>query len=122
MATFLMPPPAGDATDAGQLGLDTPSYQSLDISPVVFRKTRATMTENQPTKYELLVSGSAIAEQVSLLQLDSADALLRLVAGVNISGLSLLVEAWSCSALLGSAVLYRMLLRVAESASVSQQS
>lgn len=113
-AMLLIPAAQGDTTDAGQLGINAPNLQQLTLAPVVFRRTRPTMEENQSTRYELLVSASAVVEQVSLLQLDSADALFSLVAGVTVLGLNLLVESWGASALTGEALLYRLLLRVAE--------
>ena len=59
-AYLQMPVQPGDATDAGQLGLDPPNFQSLALSPVVLRLERPLMTKGQPQKYELLVSGSAV--------------------------------------------------------------
>ncbi len=75
-----------------------------------------------PARYELLVSASAIAQQVSALQLNSADALFDMVAMVQVAGLVLVVEEWACSAMLGAPLVYRMLLRVAEPASLSRLS
>ena len=71
------------------------------------------MTENQAAKYELVVSASAVEEQVTLLELSSADALLGMVAGVVVCGLQLQLEGWSCTALLSEALVYRLQLRVA---------
>ncbi len=120
-AIFLVPAPQGDTTDAGQLGIDAPNFQSLSIAPVIFRKTRATMQENEAPRYELLVSATAVGQQVSLLQLDSADALFLLVAGVSVSGLDMVIESWASTALVGEAMLYRLLLRVATTGSVIPQ-
>lgn len=119
-ATFMLPPVQGDLTDAAQLGLNPPDFQALLIAPVIFRRTRPLMQEGKLARYELLVSGSAIAQQVSLLQLISAESLLALVAGVTVSGLSFIVEEWSCSASLGEAILYRLLLRPGQTQSLSE--
>ncbi len=113
-AVLLVAPAAGDTSDAGQLGINVPNLQALSISPVIFRRTRPVMLEGKPAKYELIVSASAIAQQVSLLELDSAAALLSLVAGVTVAGLSLLMEEWACSVSLGEPLIYRLLLRAAE--------
>ncbi len=121
-AVLLVPPAQGDQTDAGQLGINAPGFQALSISPVIFRRTRPVMQEGQPAKYELIVSASAVAQQVSLLQLSSADALFSLVAGVTVSGLSLVLEEWASSASLGEPLLYRLLLRAAEARSLNPQS
>lgn len=113
-AVLLIPPARGDSTDAGQLGIDAPGFQALSLGPVIFRRTRPVMQEGKPAKYELLVSASAVAQQVGLLQLDSADALFSSVAGIVVSGLSLLIEEWACSASLGRPVVFRLILRTAE--------
>ena len=120
-AVLLVPPAQGDQTDAGQLGINAPGFQALSISPVIFRRTRPVMQEGQPAKYELIVSASAVAQQVSLLELSSADALFSLVAGVTVSGLSLVLEEWASSASLGEPLLYRLLLRAAEARSLNPQ-
>ena len=121
-AELSISPAQGDTTDAGQLGLDTPNLQSLVVAPVVFRKTRPLMQEGDQARYELLVSSSAIAEQVSLLNLESVEALFQMVVVLSVAGLRLLIEEWACSASLGTPVVYRLLLRTATSESPSRQS
>lgn len=121
IATFMLPPVLGNMTDAAQVGLNPPNLQALSIAPVIFRKTRPLMQEGQRPRYELLVSGSAIAQQVSLLQLNSAESLFSLVAGVTVSGLSFVIEEWSYSISIGEAILYRLLLRASETQSVDEQ-
>ncbi len=76
------------------------------------------MQEGKSARYELLVSGAAIAQEVSLLQLSSVESLLSLVASVTVSGLSFVIEEWSCSVSLGEAILYRLLLRPNETQSI----
>lgn len=114
-AYLQMPPATGDTTDAGQLGLVAPNFQSLPLSPVVFRRVRATMTEGQPAKYELLISGAAVAAAVGAMQIASADLLFQMAAGVAVSGELFLIEAVSLSECMGAVYVYRLLLR--ESAS-----
>jgi len=110
-ASLQMPPATGHTTDAGQLGLDPPNFQSLPLSPAVFRRTRATMTEGQPAKYELLISGVAVQGAVSELQLNSADTLFSMAAGVEVGGKLFLIEAVSASETMGAVYMYRLLLR-----------
>lgn len=114
-AYLQMPVQPGDASDAGQLGLDAPNFQSLALSPVVFRRARLTMTEAEPQKYELLISGSAVAAAVGAQQMASADLLFQMAAGVVVAGELFLIEAVSFSESLGAVYMYRLLLR--ESAS-----
>src|ERR1700691_3781677 len=74
-ACLQMPPLVGDATNAGQIGLDAPGFPSLPLSPVVFRKARVAMQDGELPKYELLISADAVAAQVSQMQLSSAQTL-----------------------------------------------
>jgi hypothetical protein len=120
-ASLQMPPATGDTTDAGQLGLNAPNFQSLPLSPAVFRRLRATMAEGQPPKYELLISGVAIQATVSELQLSSADALFSMAAGVAVGGELFLIEAVSASESLGAVYMYRLLLRESTTGWQTQQ-
>lgn len=119
-ALFLMPPVNGDSSDAAQLGITATAFQQLAIAPAAFRRTRATMSEGQKAKYELLLSAAAVEAQITALQLSSADALFTMAAGVQVDGLALLIEGWSASFALGSACMYRLLLRAAEPESLTQ--
>ena len=114
-ALLQMPPATGDTTDAGQLGLDEPNFQSLPLSPAVFRRVRATIAEGQPAKYELLISGVAVQAAVGDLQLSSADTLFSMAASVVVGGKLFLIESVSVSESMGAVYMYRLLLR--ESAS-----
>lgn len=110
-AQLLMPPATADTADAGQLGIDTPNFQLLPLSPVVFRKLRATMKEGDATKYELLVSAQTVEAAIGALNLSSADGLFAMAAGVVVDGELFLIEASAVSQNLGEACLYRLLLR-----------
>ena len=113
-AVFLVSAEQGDASDAGQLGLHTPSLQSLVIGPVMLQRVAKVIQENQRAKYELLISARAMAQQLTVLQLSSVEALLQMTVEIQISGLTLLLEAWSCSVNLGEPVYYRLAVRAAE--------
>jgi hypothetical protein len=110
-AYLQMPMEPGDAGDAGQLGIDAPSFAALPLSPVVFRRARLTMTEGQPEQYELLISGSAVAAAVGAQQMASADLLFQMAAGVVVAGELFLIEAVSFSESTGAVYMYRLLLR-----------
>src|SRR5262249_5637057 len=111
VASLQMPPATGDTTDASQLGLKTPDFQSLPLSPAVFRRLRATMREGEPAKYELLISGVAVQAAVNEFQLTSADTLFSMATSVAVGGKLFLIEAASVSELLGAVYMYRLLLR-----------
>jgi hypothetical protein len=111
VATLLVAPATGDSSDAGQVGVNAPNFQQMPLSPAIFRRVRATMQEGQLSQYELLVSASAVLQQVSALQLVSADALFDSAAGVLIQGAQFVIESRSVSEALGQVYLYRLLLR-----------
>ena len=115
VASLQMPPATGDTTDAGQLGLKAPNFQSLPLSPAVFRRLRATLREGEPARYELLISGAAVQAAVTDLQLSSADTLFSMASGVAVGGKLFLIVAVAVSESMGAVYMYRLLLR--ESAS-----
>jgi hypothetical protein len=110
-AYLQMPTTPGDASDAGQLGLDAPNFQPLPLAPVVFHKMRPTMEEGKPARYELLVSGAAVLAAVGEMQVASADLLFQMAAGVAVADELFLIEAVSLSECMGSVFIYRLLLR-----------
>ena len=117
-ATLLMPPAVGDTTDAAQLGLNAANFQALPLAPVVFRKVRATLAEGEQPKYELLIGASAVLEQAGNVSLNSADSLFQTAAAVVVAGETFQIESWAASESLGTAYLYRLLLRVAQPQSI----
>lgn len=112
-ACLQMPPLVGDATNAGQIGLNAPGFLSLPLAPVVFRKARVAMQDGELPKYELLISADAVATQVTQLQLGSAQALFSMAGGVVVAGKLFLIEAVSASESEGEAYLYRLLIQEA---------
>jgi hypothetical protein len=112
-ACLQMPPLPADSSNTGQIGLDAPAYVSLPLSPVVFRKSRVNLEDNQLPKYELLVSADAVAAQVSQLQLSSAQCLFTMAGGVVVAGKLFHIMAFSASETQGEAYLYRLLLQEA---------
>jgi hypothetical protein len=107
-----IPSPAASG-DAAQLGITPQTYQSLPLSPALFRRVRTPMEEGVPEKFELAVSASAIEAQVGALQLTSADALFAQAAGITVNGKLFLIEAVTAPQAYGQAYLYRLQLREA---------
>ena len=105
------PAPAAAGVDGEQLGLTAPVFQDFPLAPVVFRKVRAGMTEGNTSKFELLVSASAVAAAVGAQQVASADVLFASATGVVVNGSLFLIEATSFTEWQGSVCLYRVLLR-----------
>ncbi|HTX40777.1 MAG TPA: hypothetical protein VMD25_03025 [Acidobacteriaceae bacterium] len=110
-ACLQMPPLQGDASNAGQIGLDAPGFLSLPLAPVVFRKARVAMQDGTLPKYELLVSAEAVYAQVSEMKLSCAQALFAMASGVIVAGKLFLIEAISASESQGEPYLYRLLIQ-----------
>jgi hypothetical protein len=106
-----LPTPAQAGADGEQLGLATPSYEDVPLSPAVFRRVRAGIEEGKVDRYELLVSASSVQAQVGLLQLASADAIFAMAVGVYVDGELMLIEAAAEAEMFGQPYLYRLLLR-----------
>jgi hypothetical protein len=80
------------------------------------------MTEGEKPKYELLISASVVQQQVSTMQIASADGLFSMAAGVMLGGSLFQIENWSNSEVLGQVCLYRLQLRGAEPQSLTSLS
>jgi hypothetical protein len=106
-----MPAPAsaGDVTE--QLGLATPEFQDIELAPVVFRSARAKVAEAKATRWELLVSGTAVRMLVGSLGYGAAEALFAAAFGVLIDGVLMTVESATAAEASGTAYLYRLVLR-----------
>ena len=110
-AGLRMPVGATAGVDAEQLGLTSPQFQDVPLSPVVFRKVRIAVGEGHTGKYELLVSASAVMSAVSSQGVASADVLFAAATGVIIDNALFLIEATSFTQWQGNVCLYRVLLR-----------
>ena len=118
-----MPAPAVPADTTEQLGLATPLFQDLPLAPVVFRKARATITSNSgapsfraaeggTTKWELLVSPSAVRALVGSLDYASASVLFANACGVLVDGDQLLeIVSATQEPVFGEPYVYRLVAR-----------
>lgn len=103
------PATAGDTTE--QLGLATPEFQDVELAPVVFRSSRAKVSEAKATRWELLVSGTAVHTLLGSLSYGAAEALFDAAFGVLIDGVLMTVESVTAAEANGTAYLYRLVLR-----------
>ena len=106
-----MPAPAnaGDATE--QLGLAVPTFQDVELAPVVFRKARTTTVEGKAAKWELMVSATAVNALVGSLGYSAASVLFAVAFGVLIDGVLMEVESARESEVGGAPYVYRVVLR-----------
>ncbi len=101
-----------------EVGLVATTFAEVVISPVVMRKLRPTWQENNESKWELLVSATAVEQQVGALDLASAQSLFALTLAVTVAGQDYLIESISANEAFSQVYLYRLLLREARQQAV----
>jgi hypothetical protein len=105
-------------TNMSELGLVSTSFSEVTISPVVMRKLRPTWQEGNESKWELLVSATGVQQQVTVLDLASAQSLFGMTLTVTVAGQSYLIESVASNEAFGQVYLYRLLLREARQQAV----
>jgi hypothetical protein len=103
----------GATTDSSQseVGLVATTFFEVVISPVVMRKLRPTWQTAGESKWELLVSATAVQRQVDALDLASAQSLFAMTLTVTVTGQNYLIESVAVNEAFGQVYLYRLLLR-----------
>jgi hypothetical protein len=103
---------AGDATE--QLGLAVPTFQDVELAPVVFRKSRQAATTQaalgKVARWELMVSASAVDALVGSLGYSAASVLFATAFGVLIDGVLMAVESVTASEVFGAPYVYRLVV------------
>jgi hypothetical protein len=105
-------------TSMSEVGLVGTSFAEVAVSPVVMRKLRPTWQEGGESKWELFVSATGVEQQVSSLDLPSAQSLFAMTLAVTVSGRDYLIESISSNEAFGQVYLYRLLLREARQQAV----
>jgi len=103
---------AGDTTE--QLGLAVPEFQDVELAPVVFRKARQaalTVAVDKATRWELMVSASAVQKVVGSLGYSAGSVLFATAFGVLIDGVLMEVVSATESEVFGTPYVYRLVLR-----------
>jgi hypothetical protein len=100
-------------TNASELGLVATTFANVLVSPVVMRKVRPTWKEGGESKWELLVSATGVEQQVSALDLSSAQSLFSMTLAVSVGGQDYIIESIAANEAFGQVYLYRLLLREA---------
>jgi hypothetical protein len=105
----------GSSTDTNmsELGLVATTFANVVVSPVVMRRIRPTWKEGGESKWELLVSATGVEQQVSALDLSSAQSLFSMTLAVTVGGQDYLIESIAANEAFGQVYLYRLLLREA---------
>jgi hypothetical protein len=102
-------------TDGAQceVGLVATTFSDIVLSPVIMRKLRPAWQDGDEAKWELLVSASSVQEQVSALELESAQALFAMTLTVTVASQEYLIESIASNEAFGQIYVYRLLLREA---------
>jgi hypothetical protein len=102
----------GPCTDGAQceVGLTASTFADVILAPAVMRKLRPSWQSNSESTCELLVSASSVEEQVSGLDLDSAQALFAMTLSVTVAGQDYFIESIAANEAFGRTYLYRLLL------------
>ena len=105
-------------TNQSELGLLATTFFDVVVSPVVMRRIKPYMKAGEETQWELLISATSVQQQVSSLDLASAQALFAMVLAVTVAGQDYLIEAIASNEAFGQVYLYRLLLRQARQQAV----
>jgi hypothetical protein len=105
-------------TNMSELGLVATTFFEATVSPVVIRKLRPSWQEGGQSKWELLVSATSVEQQVSALDLQSAQSLFAMTLAVTVSGQDYLIESVAANEAFGKVYLYRLLLHEARQQAV----
>ena len=102
-----------------ELGLVATTFAEVVVGPAVMRKIRPILwREGEEAKWELLVSATSIQQQVTALDIASAQALFSMTLAVTMAGQDYLIESVSSNEAFGQIYLYRLLLREARQQAV----
>ena len=107
-------------TDAlmNEVGLLATTFAQVVLSPVVMRRVRPRWQEGGQNQWEMFVSATSVEQQVSALDLQSAQALFGMTLAVTVDGQDYLIEAVAANEVFGQVYMYRLLLREAEQQAV----
>ena len=105
-------------TNMSEVGLVATAFAEVAVSPAVMRRLRPTWQEGGQSKWELLVSATGVQQQVSALNLLSAQSLFAMTLAVTVAGQDYLIESIAFNEAFGQVYLYRLLLREARQQAV----
>jgi len=100
-------------TSMSEVGMLPTNFSEVTISPVLMRKLRPTWQEGGNSKWELMMSASAIEAQVEALDLASAQALFSMTLAITVGGQDYLIQSIATNEAFGTIYMYRLLLREA---------
>jgi len=107
-----------NATSQSEVGLVATTFADVVVGPVVMRKLRPTWKQGDESRWELIVSATGVEQQVSALDLPSAQSLFAMTLAVTVAGQDYLIESIASNEAFGQVYLYRLLLREARQQAV----
>jgi hypothetical protein len=105
-------------TNSSEVGLVATTFVEVPVSPVLMRQLRPSWQEGGQSKWELLISATSVEQQVSALDLASAQSLFSMTLAVTVAGQDYLIESVGSNEAFGQIYLYRLLLREARQQAV----
>ena len=105
-------------TNMSELGLVSTAFVEVTVSPVVMRKLRPSWPNDDVPRWELLVSATAVQQQVNGLDLASAQSLFSMTLAVIVAGQTYVIDSIASNEAFGEIYLYRLLLREARQQSL----
>lgn len=105
-------------TNSSEVGLVATTFVEVPVSPVLMRQLRPSWREGGQSKWELLISATSVEQQVSALDLASAQSLFSMTLAVTVAGQDYLIESVGSNEAFGQIYLYRLLLREARQQAV----
>ena len=105
-------------SNMSEVGLVATTFAEVVISPVVMRRLKPTWREGDESQWELFVSATSVEQQVSSLNLASAQSLFAMTLAVTVAGQDYLIESIASNQAFGQVYLYRLLLRDARQQAV----
>jgi hypothetical protein len=111
-----MPAPASAGDTTEQLGLAVPTFQDVELAPVMFRKARMaasalSVTADKGARWELMISATAVQELTGSLGYSAASVLFAAAFGVLIDGVLMEVVSATASEVGGAPYVYRVVLQ-----------
>lgn len=102
-------------TSQTEVGIVATGFAQVALSPAVLRSLRpyARVREGDQNRWELLISATSVEQQISTLDLPSAQALFASAFAVTVAGQDYLIEAVATNEAFGQVYLYRLYLREA---------
>jgi hypothetical protein len=96
-----------------EVGLVATIFAEIVVSPVAMHKLRPTWKQDEGAQWELMVSATSVQQQVSSLDLPSAQSLFAMTLAVTVAGQDYLIDSVSSNEAFGQVYLYRLLLHEA---------